>query len=330
MNYLKEINAFYDRLETNPLSTSAIALWYALMHINNKAGWVEWFAVAASVLSVKSGLSDRTITNARNELKVKGYIDFKSRKGNQAPIYTLVSLSEINADNVSYKETKPILSANVSDNTSGSVSDNTSGSVSDNTSTLNKLNKTETKLKEDIYILPDADAQQEFLNLINTLSIKCRGISDLEDITSYLGVVEKDLIIKALKRSEKKSVPYAIQVLENWKKDNIISLADLEAKKESSQVSGKVIPYSSRTKPDKVPDYVLNQGKADHKPPSQHIDPQRQKETDRLMVELNEMDVETFQQKWGEHPKLGVEHMVDEGTKQPYEQLTIACERRDC
>ena len=91
MRYISEINAFYDWLELNDLSTSAVALWYALMHINNKAAWVETFTVAESVLSIKTGLSGRGVRNARNELKQKGRIDFKSRVGGKAPIYTLIS-----------------------------------------------------------------------------------------------------------------------------------------------------------------------------------------------------------------------------------------------
>ena len=143
MNYIKEINAFYDRLELNSLSSSAIALWHALMHINNKAAWTTEFTVALSVLSVKSGLSERTISNARNELKQKGYIDFKSRKGNKSALYKLNSLLAIDADNFSIKND---LSANIADNVSDKLSDNTSSNVSDKLSTLNK-HKRKQKLK---------------------------------------------------------------------------------------------------------------------------------------------------------------------------------------
>lgn len=92
MNYIQELNAFYDRLETNPLSSSAIALWHALMSVNNKAGWIEEFAVAASVLCMKSGLKDSMFKKARNELSQKGYIQFKSRGGNQSALYKMTSL----------------------------------------------------------------------------------------------------------------------------------------------------------------------------------------------------------------------------------------------
>ncbi len=53
MNYIIQLNAFYDRLEINPLNSSEIALWNALMSINNKTAWSDKFTVAASVLCNK-------------------------------------------------------------------------------------------------------------------------------------------------------------------------------------------------------------------------------------------------------------------------------------
>lgn len=36
MNYIAEINSFWDSTILNPLSTGQVALWFGLMHINNK------------------------------------------------------------------------------------------------------------------------------------------------------------------------------------------------------------------------------------------------------------------------------------------------------
>ena len=132
MNYIKEINAFYDWLETNPLSLSAISLWHALMHINNKTGWLNEFTVSISVLSMKSGLSPRSVTDARKELAKKGRITWKSQSGNQAARYCINSL---------VRELQAIVADNRADNTSDSVSSNTA----DNHATLDKLNVNETK-----------------------------------------------------------------------------------------------------------------------------------------------------------------------------------------
>ena len=79
MNYILEIKAFYELLELNQLHTSAIVLWHGLMHIANKTGWQDTFTVAIQVLMIKTGLNKQAVLKARNELKEKGLIDFKSK-----------------------------------------------------------------------------------------------------------------------------------------------------------------------------------------------------------------------------------------------------------
>ena len=93
MNYLAEINAFHDRIMLNNLSTGQIALWYALMHINNLCYWQEWFTVSNQVLSIQSGLSRSGILKARNELKQLDIIDFRPR-GTQSTAYKMIPMSK--------------------------------------------------------------------------------------------------------------------------------------------------------------------------------------------------------------------------------------------
>lgn len=96
MNYLLQINAFYDRLELNPLNSSEIALWHALMSINNKAAWSNTFTVASSVLCRRSGIKDTSKSSnfykARNALTQQGFITWESRKGNQSAKYSITKL----------------------------------------------------------------------------------------------------------------------------------------------------------------------------------------------------------------------------------------------
>lgn len=91
MNYIAEINSFYDWLETNTISDSAINLWHALMAVNNKTGWKTEFTVAISTLEGRTRLSKSSIIRARNQLKQVGRIDFKERKGNQSCIYLITA-----------------------------------------------------------------------------------------------------------------------------------------------------------------------------------------------------------------------------------------------
>lgn len=78
MNYIYQIRGFYDSMLTNRLSTGQIALWHALMTINNKCAWAEWFSAPNSTLELLTDLSRKGIYNARNTLKQLGYIDFES------------------------------------------------------------------------------------------------------------------------------------------------------------------------------------------------------------------------------------------------------------
>ncbi|MGO0058614.1 helix-turn-helix domain-containing protein [Brevibacillus fluminis] len=224
MNYIREINAFYDRLETNPLSTSAIALWHALMQINNKAGWIDTFAVAVSVLCVKTGLSERTITNARNELKQKGYIDFLSRKGNKSATYKIESLSAIISDKLSDNKTVSAINA---DSASDFLSCTVSDSVSCNPSALNKQNNTRGN-ETNNYISSESD---DLLSLINQLGISCKGAYQLDELTAFVGLMDVELVKEALRRSEKKSVAYAISILNGWNKEKINTFEQLQTQK---------------------------------------------------------------------------------------------------
>ena len=99
MNYLIELKAFHDSILMNGLSTGQIALWYALMYINNKCNWTEWFSVSNQVLSIQTGLSRSGILKARNELKQKGYIDFRAR-GTEATLYKMIPMSKSTQDGV--------------------------------------------------------------------------------------------------------------------------------------------------------------------------------------------------------------------------------------
>ncbi len=92
MNYIKEINAFYDHQEREPLSGAAVALWHALMHMNNKTRWKNTFTAPGSVLRNKAGLTESSFKRARTELEELKYIEVESRGRGRAPIYTMHSL----------------------------------------------------------------------------------------------------------------------------------------------------------------------------------------------------------------------------------------------
>ena len=130
MNYLMESKAFYASIELNQLSTGQIALWHALLDINNQVQWQEWFSVPNIVLQLHTGLSVQGINKSRNVLKQLGYIDFKTSGNRKATKYHLLTLLSTNS------------SSNSSNNSSSNSSKNGSNNSSSNSSTLNKQNKT--------------------------------------------------------------------------------------------------------------------------------------------------------------------------------------------
>ena len=97
MNYIREINAFYDLLQLQPMSSGQIALWHALVSICNKLSWAEWFSAPNQALEVRSGLSRQSVVSARNHLKQLGLIDFRTR-GTKSTLYKIVSLCETTSD----------------------------------------------------------------------------------------------------------------------------------------------------------------------------------------------------------------------------------------
>ena len=231
MNYIKEINAFYDWLETNSLSTSEIALWHALMHINNKSGWAEEFTVATSVLCIKTGLADRTIRDTRNKLKQKGRIDFRSRKGNQSAIYKMISLVEvmpaISSGNKNREDKRDDLPEIDADSSAGNHADKCADSNAGNHATLYKLN--ETKLN-DINTSTTTELEDNFKNdfdeefkeltqLYQKCGFEVNGftadwILDLKNRFGFEWV--KNAVLEA-ERQGKRSKKYVEGILKNWK-----------------------------------------------------------------------------------------------------------------
>lgn len=257
MNYIKLINAFYDRLETNPLSTSAIALWHALVHVNNKAGWLVEFSVAASVLCVKTGLSERTITNARNDLKMKGFIDFRSRKGNRSAVYKIYDLSENITHNISHKEEVSEINA---DKTSCNVSDSLSDNVSCNVSALYKLN--ETKQNETNTAADNTRTQENYFDTYMICFAHQPSALQIQEINSFIDQdgLSVEVICDAFKKAAENGYKYnyARGILNSWAKKGIKSLSDVKREQESYELSRK----TARRKPvrsEKLPDWFVQQ-----------------------------------------------------------------------
>ncbi|MDM8212811.1 DnaD domain protein [Enterococcus hirae] len=223
INYIRQVQAFNDRLLSNPLSSGQIALWHALMHINNKCTWIEWFTAANLSLEALCGLSRQGIAKSRNVLKQEGLIDFKSN-GTKATSYTI---------KIIYREgtTSDSLQAGLQDSVQGRLQDSLQVGLQDsvqNSSTLVKQNKTKQNEKKQSAAVADDRLAKVF-----TLYQKAFGAlrpliaEDLEDWCKDLSPELVALAIEKTAKNNGKSFKYAEKILRDWEQSGVKTLDDV-------------------------------------------------------------------------------------------------------
>ena len=187
MNYLAEIKAFYDLVQVKQLSTGQIALWHALMAINNKCAWIEWFTVPNIMLELNTGMSRSGVLKARNSLKQCGLIDFK-QNGTKATSYKMNTIAKSKQESVQDEST---MSKSKQDSTQDSkqVSKQDSTQVGVQVSnTLNKLN--ETKLNDNLYLIL-LNKYKERLKTCTYWSEKLKIQKELKEDLDYQKLTEE-------------------------------------------------------------------------------------------------------------------------------------------
>lgn len=96
MNYLKQVNRFYELQLINSLNANSQSLYFALLNINNKCNWIKNFTVANTTLMTFTGLNISALQRARNNLIQKGYVKYQKGKSNKAGIYEIIEFEQQN------------------------------------------------------------------------------------------------------------------------------------------------------------------------------------------------------------------------------------------
>lgn len=97
MNYILEIKAFEQWLETHYLPILPQLLWYKLMYFCNRSGWSEWVTVDNLRLMAALQMSrEATLIKARGELIKAGLIEYQKGKKGSPNRYRMISLAEKN------------------------------------------------------------------------------------------------------------------------------------------------------------------------------------------------------------------------------------------
>jgi DnaD/phage-associated family protein len=222
MNYILQLNAFFDWLQANSLSPNAQLLYYTLLQINNKCGWIDWFQRTNMSLCGIMGISENTIKAARNELKTKGLMDFKSgKKKNDPTKYHIIELQKLKR--VSNFDTKVDTEA---DTQSDTIPDTQADDIY-------KL-----KLKQLVDVVESAgvDYDPGLKEIVRAFSNNVHPITTLEyqKMQDWLTVMESDAIIFAIEEAvlqNKRTMSYIEGILRTYENSGVKTRAAAESLK---------------------------------------------------------------------------------------------------
>ncbi|TWW13624.1 DNA damage-inducible protein DnaD [Dellaglioa algida] len=263
MNYLSQLLAFRDyQLFETKLSSGQIALWHALMQINNKCAWIEWFTTTNQMLETLSGLSRSGINKNRNVLKQLGLIDFRSN-GKKATSYKLFKLYTPDSTQESVQDDF---------HTSDSAQQSTQRSAQQSTQQGGTLVKHKEKRKEK-QTTTVVDSPREVADFYEQNGFGTMSPFTIEKITKWIddfreaGSPEpQKLIVKALEISVDNNVRnwgYAEAILKGWETKKLLTVKDVEIAQKNYKSKAK--PMGKVIKKEHLPDWA----KDDYEPPEE-------------------------------------------------------------
>lgn len=174
MKYISQINAFYDALEINPLPAPSIALWHALHAIANKTGWQQEFSVSVSSLGLRAGLNEAAVKRARNKLKEAGFIEWRSRAGNQSATYKLKQL---------YSETSEFVVQNQGKNAPQSVPQVVPQCVPQVVPQSVPINRHRLRLDKEDTPIPPKGERANYQAVVDVFNETCTSLPHVRDLT---------------------------------------------------------------------------------------------------------------------------------------------------
>ncbi|WP_025193590.1 DnaD domain protein [Enterococcus faecalis] len=268
MDYIKQILAFDDYLMYNQgLSSGQIALWRALMSINNKTRWSEWFTASNQTLETLAGLSRQGINKNRNVLKQLGLIDFQTN-GRKATSYHICKL--YTSDSVQESLQEDVRKLSTSNSLQESVQDSlqsSSATVAEKCTTQLRNSSTLYKHKQNININKNINDHIEDLGVYEFIQ-QAWEKAPTGLLQGALGPWIKEwgpeLVLYAFKLAYENSVEmqglkkYVQAILNNWAKRDIKTLEDAEKAREAFEEQKKAGRSGYQKKPvreEKLPNW---------------------------------------------------------------------------
>lgn len=100
LSYIDRINAYWNWRVFNSVSDKAQALYFALLHCANRAGFPNELCVPNSTLLSIVNMSLRELFNVRNTLEQVGLVEIVKGKKGQAATYRFCQISELYCTNI--------------------------------------------------------------------------------------------------------------------------------------------------------------------------------------------------------------------------------------
>lgn len=268
IDYIKQILAFDDYLMYNQgLSSGQIALWRALMSINNKTRWSEWFTASNQTLETLAGLSRQGINKNRNVLKQLGLIDFQTN-GRKATSYHICKL--YTSDSVQESLQEDVRKLSTSNSLQESVQDSlqsSSATVAEKCTTQLRNSSTLYKHKQNVNINKNINDHIEDLGVYEFIQQAWKK-APTGLLQGALGPWIKEwgpeLVLYAFKLAYENSVEmqglkkYVQAILNNWAKRDIKTLEDAEKAREMFEEQKKAGRSGYQKKPvreEKLPNW---------------------------------------------------------------------------
>jgi len=212
VNYIQQINSFEQWAEVNMPSTGQYALYYALLAINNRAGWKEWFKVANSTIETRIGMSAQGIRKARSYLVDHKLIEIQIIGSNKATLYKIMPF------------TPQIVTATVS--AEGSIPQivtATGAAEFPQQFPVLKDKHKETTTTADVYTKVFGRLMMDGLMSEYIMSLKKSGFTD---------VFIQELLLEVGESGEKPSLRYMKTIGDRWIKEGIYSRAESKRRKD--------------------------------------------------------------------------------------------------
>lgn len=99
MNYIKQINGFWNWRMFNEISHGAVDLYFAILHCANTAKWKTGFNIPNSTLLKLAHFADSSgLIKTRNQLIQCGLIEYQKNKNGKAGNYKVIRLYQLSGE----------------------------------------------------------------------------------------------------------------------------------------------------------------------------------------------------------------------------------------